>query len=58
MNVHCSGCGKEIPEEDALYRGQPAEVYFAATGNKYDWRNFAKCADCDYDDYRNTYGGM
>ena len=58
MNVRCRGCGKEIPEEKALYRGSPAKGNYELTAAGCDWKKFSKCEDCDYDDYRNTYGGM
>jgi ribosomal protein S26 len=56
MNVNCRGCGKEIPEDKALYRGSPAKNHDELAGR--DWKDFAKCEDCDYQDYSNTYGGM
>jgi len=51
--MHCSGCGKEILEKDALRQGFPAQ-----TSLDPNWRQYAKCEDCDYRDYKNTYGGM
>jgi hypothetical protein len=54
--IKCRGCGKEIPEQDALYRGGLAKDNPGLIGR--DWRLFGKCGDCDYADYSNTYGGM
>ena len=54
--MHCSRCGRLILEKDALYRGYPAQSCQALIDH--DWRNYAHCERCDWEDYSNTYGGM
>lgn len=50
--MHCHGCGKEIKESEAYVRGENLKNVEPSK------REFAKCSDCDYRDYSNTYGGM
>lgn len=56
--LKCRSCGAEVSEEEALYRGCLAKDSPQLKDLNLDWRQFAKCEDCDYSDYKNTYGGM
>ncbi len=56
--MSCARCGKQIEEDKALYRGSPAKNMNENYGGKWNWRNFAHCEDCDYEDYSNSPGGM
>ena len=59
-SINCTRCGKLIPDDnEALYRGGRAKnINNAFPGGNYDWKRFAHCAACDFEDYRNSPGGM
>jgi len=56
--MSCTRCGKQIEEEKALYRGDSAQKINERFSGNWDWRNFAHCAACDWEDFRNSPGGM